>query len=464
MPRFRIPHLLLTVAACAAALSAQPPTEVLSEADAVARALQADPSVQLLHISRAQDSLDLVTAESDWLPSLDASVKGSVDPLNNSYSVTPTASGSQAIPGGGTLTGALEPSFSGTSDSGWSTGGSYSVSVNQPLLRDAWRHSSPSYDIRLARLNEMVSRENFRKDLGEYITAVRKSYWELYRSSRLLEIAVNDLARAERTLEADRVRLKVGEAAEIDTLKSSLQVLRSRQTVLSKQFAVAEMRRVLAELIAVDNAQVAVPGSLAVEIGPPPAAEELLVRVRGYDPGRTVMELVKEKLSQQLARSRNALLPQLDASVSYTRPIADEPRIGESSAIALVLGYTIPTRKNRIAVEKARLSIADQDLELQQHDRSQQFAVQRLVESWSNDVQGLDVAHAAVAVARRLAEASQRGYDVGTIDQFQYLEDQESAVSEEVGLVEREVDMKLLEISIDELTGDVFSLFGVHIE
>jgi outer membrane protein TolC len=442
--------------------------QTLSEQDAIHIALERDRSVRVARISRATDSLTLEQSKAAYLPTLALGSTLSWAPKDTAtLSADISAAGSQAIPGGGSLSGSVTPLATRnltTATLDGSTG--YALTLRQPLAAGAWRYGQPGYDLRVQRLTSAEANAGFRKDLAAELSSVRRLFWSAYERTKELAIAREALAQSERMLTNDRARFAVGEIAVIDTLGTALAWLQAQQDALSAEIAFTQARRDLAEALASSADSVVIPESLDVTVADLPQPAELLAAARAYDPSRTLFELAYEKLQLQLGQRRNDLLPQVDlqASYAYDDALSSSASLRNNSVFALIASYALPTRSKRIDAAKARLSAEQNRIEAAQHDRELDNSAAALVENWSIEQRRLTTAQTAAEVARRRLQAAQKGYEVGSIDQLAYLQARKDAFDNQTRALQQLVALKRLEITFDELTGNVFSRFGVHVQ
>jgi outer membrane protein TolC len=103
-------------------------------------------------------------------------------------------------------------------------------------------------------------------------------------------------------------------------------------------------------------------------------------------------------------------------------------------------------------------------LSRQQRERELADMAAMLVENWSYEQRKLVNAQTAAGVALRKLEAAQKGYEVGSIDQFAYLQARKDAFDAQMRALQQAVGLKRLEVTFDEITGAVFTRFGVQVQ
>jgi outer membrane protein TolC len=458
---------LHTRLACIAMLAAGAAAGTLTEQDAIRIALEHNTSVRVARIDRATDSLALAAKEADFLPQLSVGADLSWTPAGEgTLSADVSAAGSQAIPGGGGVSGAVEPSAGRdleTGKTGLAT--TWSLGVRQPLAAGAWRYGQPDYELAVQRVASRESDIRFRQSLANSLGTVRERYWSCYESARSLSIAAEAMAQAERMRTKERIRFVVGDAAMIDTLRAALEYLQSEQALLSAEAAFSRARRSLAAALMIPPDSLAMPETLEVSVAELPASGDLLAAVRAYDPQRSLFDLAYEKLQMQYAQQRNGLLPQVDlqASYRYTDHSSTSPSVARNSVFSLIASYALPTKKKRISAAQMQLSMERKGADAAQYERELADQVAELEENWSLERRRLASAQLAADVARRSLEVAEKSYEIGSMDQLSYLQARQDAFDALTGALQQSIDLKRQEIVFDELTGAILSRFGVRV-
>ncbi len=433
----------------------------LSEHDVVLRALALNPGIRVTVNNRAIDSLRLLAARSEWLPELSVSADGGLDLSDGSTSSGVSLSATQNTPGGGTI------ELAGTDrEPSGDRSDNVSLSFTQPILHDAWRYSSPAYDIRVANLNDTRSLLSLRKELAKALSDVRQRYWDLVVARELLAVSGASVTRLERVLAAERTRFAIGEASELDTLRASLEYLKAYRNNLQNGATYRRQLRELADILAMPADSIALPPSPDFSVAPLPEPQVLLQSIRSYDPDRAEFAVLLEELSLELGRSRQHLLPDVSLSLSHTQtaPSGDWAASSGDPVLKLVASYAFPTRQKRIAIQQARLSLRNKQVEAEDYERVLLTQVGTLSDEWETQRQSLAVEKLAMRTAERVQEASKVGYEVGTVPQLDYLESMEQYESEQYALLNQQIMLKKKELVFDKLTGNVFTRFGVQVQ
>lgn len=124
---------------------------------------------------------------------------------------------------------------------------SLNLTVTQPLLRNGW----PTFNLaqlRIARVNERFTIEQFRQTVEQSVTDAVAAYWQLYQAQRNVVIQESLLRMTEATLEKVKARMAVD--ATIIQLSQIQSALESRRSLLiqgRKNFADAQ--QALARLV-----------------------------------------------------------------------------------------------------------------------------------------------------------------------------------------------------------------------
>jgi len=450
----------------------------LSERDAVLAAIKSNPGLRILFINRIGDSLTLAATRVAWLPTVSLSAKESIVPIDTSASSrsnnsrTETSAGisaAQKVPGGGTAQASFGPSWTTYSlTDSIASSLNLSASITQPLLRNAWALGSQDVAIRLAVLDSRRSLLDAKKQLVGTVSEIRRLYWSLYQAQKSAGIYDLEIEYSRKNLDATRKRFEVGAAAPLDTLEAKLEYLQTLQRQSGEQRRLLQAQRDLALALALP-ADAAVADTTQIDtVYAPPAPGTFLSECEKIDPGLAVFSLLKEKYDLQLRQSRNQLLPQLDASVSFSQSMGGDaaPDVFKSrnASIALIVNYALPITPQRIAVRRAGLTMQKNNIDWEQYRTSLERKIAELWETLDLDKNDLVIAGASLDVARKKLDAASAGRTVGSVDYLTYLKARTDFTNTALEYLNKLIELKRLEISFDEVSGMVLSRFGVSIE
>jgi outer membrane protein len=214
----------------------------------------------------------------------------------------------------------------------WEYTGSWSVGINQALLRGA------SSDVNLisiiqARNTEKLSSYELQGFTLDLVLKVEVAYWELVLAKETVKIREFSVKLAEEQLQLNKDFIAVGKLSP-DARVSAEAELASRQADLVD--ALADVKAKIIDLIRLMNPKHEDQWSIVFETSDPPDVEivqiDPIISARLSDIYRP--ELLQVRLDQtnkklEVVRTKNGLLPKLDAFASYGRLSA-----GDSSSEA----------------------------------------------------------------------------------------------------------------------------------
>jgi len=473
---FRMSRILLCIGCIIWGVSGE---TVLTEYGAVQWGIRHSNDMATLRLNEKSDALDSALIHSQWLPRLSAHAEFSpqnrtwVDSGNGdsapsydtSYATLSADLGvTQVVPGGGALDLNLQTGQSNLFDKIQSEN-SMAVVYSQPLLRDAWRWGDQNYAQRLEGYDRVIFHREYEKKLVSEISRMRTGYWSWFQHAHALRIRRIAVEKAQLNLERERVRLRTGTAARIDTLKVYLELLKLQQSVFEQELTLRVRKHDLMTRVSLPaDSAIAVP-DMEIEIMPTPSKEDLRRLVHQFDPSLNLLKSMQEKLAFLDEYYKNRFLP--EASVSYEFEIGQtstEETVRRNSVISFLLSYEIPAKSRKISLKKNQLDQEKIALERSAYERDLDFAIDTLIDNWEYEMRNLSMSKSALAVARQYVEAAEAGYQAGTISQLQLLDAQTELIAQEYNYLQREIALKYLEIIYEEVTGIVLNKFGVQLK
>ena len=206
--------------------------------------------------------------------------------------------------------------------SDWDYEGSWSVGLNQSLLRGIGPDAN-LVGLRQARNTAAKSRHEFRSSVLELVHQVENAYWELVLAAKTLRIREFSVQLAKDQLGLNRDLIAVGKLS-ADAVVSAEAELASRKAELVD--AGIGVRERTIDLIRLLNPDAEAQWDLTFETIDPAEIErvdlspEISVRLADlYRPELAQSRLELANRDLEVVQTRNGLLPKLDAFVSYGR-------------------------------------------------------------------------------------------------------------------------------------------------
>ena len=460
--------------------------ETFSERDVIHRALSSNTELAVRHITLASQSLSLDKAKSLRLPQVNLSITPRFSPLDssvivqngvtygqnsNELGVDGSAGISQYLPGGGKTSVGLSQAFaqsnSGSLDQKQTR---YSIGVSQPLLAGAWKHNPIDYAITLARFDHKKVSLQEKKTLLETLSVIRHLFWSCYEQKMNAEIINTQLAYTREQREMALQRFLLGEATIIDTLSTSIEELKIKKLAVIQKNALSQARAQLATalMLAPDSLETTVPAQFDfMEI---PAADTLINQVLAFDPQIQLFSVIRSALQVQFDNSRNRLLPSLSAGMTLSHDDSRNPLFTRGSSRSdnlvfnLIFSYALPLRQEKLTVQQAALSQKQNELYAENRTLALRNQVNQLIDSWKAELAKLEISDATRQVARQQFDATRLAFSLGSVSRLEMLRAQADLNAAESDYVAGCVDMKRVEVVVQELTGITLAVFGVSVE
>jgi outer membrane protein len=266
---------------------------------------------------------------------------------------------------------------------------SLAFNLTQPLLQN-FKIDAPRRTLRLAKKSREISDVQFRQSIINTVAAVKGYYYELLYAIDNLDAARKSLDLAQKLLDENEIRVKVGTMAPLDVVTARSEVASREEGVIIAENALGDADDQLKRAIFPEND----PAMWATRIVPTdrptatPVPVDVQAAIKNALENRTDVVAARKNLERadiSLSYSKNQLLPQLDLVASYGAtgaggtelirdppfggPVVDTIPGGYSDALSEVFGrdypnwtiginvsYAIPNRSNKAAAAYARIN------------------------------------------------------------------------------------------------------------
>jgi len=222
---------------------------IMSLSDAVFLALRNNRQIKSAYINRISQRYDLKVAEDRFTPHF--SIDGSLSRQRiagvhtDQYDISP---GVSALTPVGTQFNFVW-NFSGTdSDNSNSFSNLANLSINQPLLRGAGYEVNMA-PVNVARLNERINRLRLKTNVSETIVQIIFAHRDLIQAQEELRLANESVKRVHSMLEQNRLLIKTGRMAEMDSVQTEADLENQRIRVLQAQRTLDSSRLNLLDLL-----------------------------------------------------------------------------------------------------------------------------------------------------------------------------------------------------------------------
>ena len=379
--------------------------------------------------SAAESSVDSKTT--DWSFGIkDKFITGTQAELQ--YRVTRSESGDQL---------SITSLFAGTSTANPRYNTTLSLKLTQPLLKNFGIEYNTS-NIQISRNNKAIADLQLLDTARVQISNVLKIYWDLVlaRSER----SVNDqsLRRAERLLEVNKAKQKLGQASAVDVLQAEVGIATQLEDILIAENQVLNIESKLkrsilpaSELSFKQNVRIK-PQDQANFTPEPINLEQVLSTALKVRPDFLVLKKDIDNRSLTTNQKENQTWPTLDAIASYSINGGQESDWGDSLntmsdwhnyqwEVGLVFEYPLGTRAARADLRKSKLEMQQSQLRLLNRETAIIVEVEEFTRNIKTTLQRIEAAKKARELAEKQLEAEEAKFKVGRTTNKNVLDFQE---------------------------------------
>lgn len=442
-------------------------SEPLSEKDIIMKALSQNSDLKIEQLRIRKGDLDLKDAHARKRPNLNFTLSGTTTDSASSASGSVTAR--QHIPGGGQISGSAQQGRSGNFSGSDIYDRAITARIEQPLLRGAWGADPVEHSVKVSSVNQTLLSLQSKQTILSRLSEARQHFWNLYERKMFLAISRKRSEQANDILTSQRARYRIGEASVLDTLSAALESAAAEQNLLRSQFEHESARSTLATFLNEDADSISISDSVSLNFPDLPEPREFMDLARKYDPQLEIFSRMRDLLNMHLKQAKNELLPTVNVQASYSRSALDSrffssftPQANKS--IGLILSYDLPQTSNRSEIERRRLDLEIQGENEKQHKINLEHQLGELKRRWEQDKLQVEYAQASSELAQKQFDATMKGYELGTENRLSMEKAQNDLTAAQTSYAQSLVQLKKLQIIIDEITGATFNRFGVELK
>lgn len=379
-----------------------------------------------------------------------ASTPGGVDDQNRPFAGTETDSDRHSLSIGGSAPSGLDYSvgLNTSRREGFNPGafentsGSATLSLRQPLLRNAWIDNT-RLNIRVNRNNVRVSDLALREAIMNLVTRVERAYYDLILARDRLRVQEEALRLTERLLAANRRRVEVGIMAPLDEKQTESQLAARQASLRATQRALVAQEYTLKRLLTDDIA-----AWRLIDIEP---TDNLIAVPAVFDLHASWGIALDQRPDIQQSRiniesdgitlrfRKNQLFPQLDlvASASYSgsrreyNGLIDDvlDRSSPRYSIGAVLSIPLGNRSARKQLEVQRIRNQRNLISLKELEQSIMTEVALNIEAAQTAYDQVDTTRRSREFAEIALDAEQKKLEIGKSTSFIVLQLQRDLTS-----------------------------------
>jgi len=334
----------------------------------------------------------------------------------------------------------------------WEYTGSWSVGVNQALMRGT---GSKVNLVSLAQAQNTAFRstQEFRGTVLEVVRAVEKAYWQLVLAKETLKIREFSVKLAQEQLQLNLDFIEVGKLSP-DARVSAEAELASRKADLVDAQADVEARTI--DLIQLLDPEAEAQWSIKFAMADPPDVEtvnvvpDISTRLADmYRPELSQARLDLENQKLEVVRTKNGLLPKLDAFASYGRWSSGN---SSSNATEYLDDHNFDHYELGLSLELAPGNRAEQA----RHKRAsfKKFQAEAALNNLEQVIQA-EVRRAAIEVYRQQQRISATKKVIQSREEELRIEKSRFRVGLSTNLDVLQVERNLIQASLDEVTSRI---------
>jgi outer membrane protein len=336
---------------------------------------------------------------------------------------------------------AINPTYTGNLDFGYT----------QPLLRNLGRIAT-EYRIRLAQIDDSISREDLEVVVANTLQATENAYWNLAQARKEVEVANEALSLAQDLHHMNEVRVQVGTLAKLELVQSEVGIATRKEAIILAQAAQGNAEDALRQLLHVEEG-----GMWTLPIVPTTKPDTSAVNIdlaQALDtavaerPEVKTQSMILDRRATDVAFLHNQTRPRLDLITAYgynggNALVERDPATGQLIPVAggvsdvldqlrthdlpgwsvgLQLAYPLQNRQARAAKAIAEVSLDQGKTQMDQLQESVRTEVRRAVRGVTTAFQEIDSASESMRLAEKNLDAERKRYENGLSTSFQVLE------------------------------------------
>ena len=364
--------------------------------------------------------------------------------------------------------------------------GTLTLMLRQPLLRNRGRDATEA-DLRVSELELQIERQRFVKQLVDIVGEGAGTYWQLVRAHEQAQLRTRALASAAQLRDETRRRVDGGVSPRVELLEADIAHGTREADHLRAQQLVAEAEARVRNLLNLPGA----PGAgqryrvvqtlptVAPEAAPVPsqgvdAASATLQRLLAQWPGYQIARLRAEQEQLRLEHARNQQLPDVNVELGYNQNgfepgfrKALESSLGDQHrgwyvalSVEMPIGNTAP--RSRREAQQLKRDAARLMMESEARSLGNEWSTRTAQRDTS--VRELALLRQEVASRDALWQAERSNHAMGRSRLRQLLEAEDRLNDARSRLIEAEVRAQLADLSLQALTGELFTRFGVRLD
>lgn len=462
--------------------------------ECIARAMKKNFDIQVQGFSTETAKLNLEIAKAEFDPNLTASLNRNFSQAASATSILdgttregPSSDGTTARLGvsdklpqtGGTVSLSTNLSRSANNSTNSllnpSFGNSVSVSVSQPLLKNAGPTVTKA-NVESSKLGLSIAVLSYRSRVLTVISQTENAYYSLVSARETLRIRQLSLELAQKLYDENVARRNTGVLTDLDVFSAEYGVATARRAVVQAEQSVASAEDALLNLINADDFDVR-PGTVIFPdyTEPAPVFATSYKRVRENYPDTLSAEDQIKQLEISLAVAKKNQLPSLnlDASLGYSGKatnqgywdVVENLPHEHGNNWSLGLSYSMPWGRHadKARYRSAAINLNSQKLRLEQLEQTLLVNVRSAVRSVQTNLISVEIAAKATELSTKQYELQKARFDNGLSTSRLVLQAQDDLETARLNELTSKVALRTAVAELHRLEGTSIQRFNVQL-
>ena len=358
----------------------------------------------------------------------------------------------------------------------WTTAAGFTL--RQPV----WKNFGLDFNrraIEIARKNKHASQDRFVTTVLKTVFGVQESYLSLVFTLRDKDVRDKSLKLAEKLLEVNRNKVRVGALAPIEELQAETQVAAQMEGIILAEKAIEDAEDALKRQIRADTGDLA---DWSVHVYPTdqpvyeriePVLDEHLKLAFQLRPELSELDKLAEIQDINIMAKENDLDPSVDLQWKYQFNGLQDSVSGsfrhlssyeyQTYEVAAFVEYPLGTRTARSAVKRAQAERRRVDVQRRALEQTITGEVREAVRAILTAQRRIEASQKASELARRQLEADQKRFELGLSTSFQVLQFQEDLAQAERNETKAIIDYMLARLKLQRANGTLLEKMGVYV-
>jgi outer membrane protein len=350
------------------------------------------------------------------------------------------------------------------------------LTLTQPLLKDFGLNATLAR-LRLAREDEALARQDYRRQMMLVLGATETAYWDLYVAQERSRLRGESVSVAKKLLAGNRDRVREGKMAEIELVEAEAGLAQRRSLASEADQrlvdAAGRLRTLFAEPVDGANWLIVAADALPSAASTPPI-EEAITAAFEQHPEYLARKHRVEQERVRVAYARNQRWPQIDLKASYGKNALgdnfygawNDIEYGRNDSWSLGLEVRVPMlsgirRANELGAADAKRREALLQLKAAEIEIANNlFAAQRKVEGLRDVATNYDE---VVQAGRRLLDNEQSRLGEGRSESRRLLEVETQYADAQVAALESRGEFEKARIEFELSAGRILQTRGIDL-